>query len=103
MSRSGYTDAERAQCVIWISEGYGATEVQRLFQNAYDRHPPARSTIRQWREDYQTRGSHAHRGENGRPRISNEVRNQIQEIFNNDPRISLRAVAAQTGVAHATV
>ena len=103
MSRSGYTDAERAQCVIWISEGYGATDVQRLFRNEYNRHPPARSTIRQWREDYQTRGSHAHRGGNGRPRISNEVRNQIQELFNNDPTISLRAVAAQTGVAHATV
>ena len=47
--------------------------------------------------------SHAHRGGNGRPRISNEVRNQRQELFNKDPTVLLRAVAAQTGVAHATV
>ncbi len=63
MQRSGYTNAERAQCVIWISQGYGATDVQRLFQEAYRRNPPARSTIRQWHEDYQERGSHNYRGE----------------------------------------
>ncbi len=53
MQRSGYTNAERAQCNIWISPGYGATDIQSLFQEAYRRNPPARSTIRQWREDYQ--------------------------------------------------
>ena len=55
MSRSGFTDAERARCVLWTSEGYGATAVQRLFVNLYNRHPPARSTIRLWREDYEAR------------------------------------------------
>ncbi len=35
MKRSGYTNAERAQCVIWISQGNGVTEFQRLFQSAY--------------------------------------------------------------------
>lgn len=103
MSRSGFTDAERASCVLWTSEGYGATAVQRLFVNLYNRHPPARSTIRLWREDYEARGSHRHRGGNGRPRISIEVRNQIRILFNNDPRRSLREVAEETGVSHATV
>ena len=31
MSRSGFTDAERALCVIWMTYGYGETAVQRLF------------------------------------------------------------------------
>ncbi len=103
MQRSGYTNAERAQCVIWISQGYGATDVQRLFQEAYRRNPPARSTIRQWREDYQERGSHNHRGGNGRPRISTAVRNQIRDLFIDDPTISLRVAAAQTRVCSSTV
>ena len=30
MSRDGYTDRERAQCVLWIAEGYGKTALQRL-------------------------------------------------------------------------
>ncbi len=51
MQRSGYTNAERAQCVIWISQDYGATDDQRLFQEAYRSNPPARSTVRQLRED----------------------------------------------------
>ena len=102
MQRS-YTDAERAQCVLWISQGHGGTDVQRLFRNAYERRPRARSTIRQWLEEYQTRGSHSRRGGNGRPRINTAVRDEIRELFNNGPKVSLRAVASQTGVAHGTV
>ena len=103
MQRSGYTDAERAQCVLWVSTGYGATDVRRLFRNAYERQPPARSTIRQWHRDYQTRGSHSHGGANGRQRISNTVRDEIRKLFSYDPKLSLRGVAAQTSFAHSTV
>ena len=46
MSRNGFTDAERAQCVIWMTEGYGATAVERLFRDEYGETPPDRSTIR---------------------------------------------------------
>ncbi len=56
VQRSGYTNTERAQCVIWISQDYGATDVQGLFQEAYRRNPPGRCMIRQWREDYRERG-----------------------------------------------
>ncbi len=103
MQRSGYTNAERAQCVIWIFQGYGATDVQSLFQEAYRRNPTARSTIRQWREDYQERGSHNHRRGNGRPRISTAVRNQIRDLFIDGPTISLRVAAAPTRVCSSTV
>ena len=103
MPPSGFTDAERARYVLWISEGYGPTVVQRLFLNAFNRHPPARSPIRLYRQDYEARGSHKHRGGNGRRRISIEVQNQIRILFNDDPRRTLREVAEETGVAHATV
>ena len=45
MSRNGFNNAERAQCVIWMTEGYGATAVQRIFRDEYSRTPPARFTI----------------------------------------------------------
>ena len=103
MQRSGYTNAERAQCVLWISEGYGATEVQSLFVDSYGRRRPARSTIRQWRNDYQERGNHDHRGWNGRPRITIAVRDQIRDLFIDQPRMSLRSAAHQIGVSTATI
>ena len=59
--------------------------------------------MRQWREDYQSRGSHAHRGGNGRPQITEANKNEIRALFNTNPRLSLCAAAQEVGVAHATV
>ena len=76
-SRNRCTDGERARCIIWITEGCGATAVQRLFRNEYSRMLPIRFTIRLWRADYQQRGTHTHRGGNGRQQISAQTRNRI--------------------------
>ena len=81
MSRNGYTDTERAHCVLWIAEGYGKAAVLRLFLDKCFTSPPARSAIRKWYQEYQSRGIHAHRSGNGRPRISSTVRNEIRELF----------------------
>ncbi len=51
----------------------------------------------------QSRGTHAHRGGNGRPWIPVAVQNQIIELFDNNPSISIPVVAAQTGVSWMTV
>ena len=103
MSRNGYSDTERAQCITWSLQTHGMTAVQELFQNGYNRTPPARSTIRQWREDYQSRVLHAHRGGNGRQQISKERRVRIRLLFNDDPQLPFRTVAAGLGVHHTTV
>ena len=41
--------------------------------------------------------------EMGAPQISSTVRNEMHELFENNTRISLREVATEMGVAHATV
>ena len=41
--------------------------------------------------------------EMGAPRISSTVRNEISELLKNDPRISLREVASETGDTHTPV
>ena len=70
MSRNGCSDTERAQCVTRYLEGHGTNSVQELFLNRYNRTPPARSHVWHWREEYQSRGYHAHRGGNRRTKIS---------------------------------
>ncbi len=71
---------------------------QQMFK--YGRSPLDRSRIGPWRDDYQTRGSHNNRGRNGVPRIGTTLRIEIQNLFDDDPRISLHTVAAQIGAFH---
>ncbi len=40
---------------------------------------------------------------NGHPRFRSALRNEIRELFLNDPKISFLAAAAQTSVSHSTV
>ena len=103
MPRIRYSNVHKSACVSWLLEGYGTSAVQRLFEDRFNITSPARSTMRQWREDYQSRGTHAHRGGNGRPQITEEKKNEIRALFNSNPRLSLRAAAQEVGVAHATI
>ena len=102
MSRNGFTDAQRARCVIWMAEGYGLTAIQRLLRDEYSTTPPAHSTIRVWQADYRKGEIHTHSGGNGCPEISARTKNRIRQLFEDNPRMSLHAVEAKTGVAHAT-
>ena len=103
MSRNGFTDIERAQFILQITEGCGKVGKQRLFMEKYEKSPPARSTTREWYQAYQSRASHAHKGRNGRPRIRSTVRSEILKLIENDLRISLREEASEKGVAHGAV
>lgn len=42
-------------------------------------------------------------GGNGRPLISEEKKEMIRKIFNEDPRASLRNAATQVGLHHTTI
>ena len=86
-----------------MTESYGPSAVQRLFRNEYSRTPLSRSMIRQWRPDYQQRGTHTHRGGNGRPKISAQTKNRIRQLFDDDSRMSVRSVAAETSAPNATI
>ena len=65
--------------------------------------PSVLSAIRLWQADYEQRGTHTNRGGNGRPKTSARTKNRIRQLFDDNPRISLRAAAAETTVAHATI
>lgn len=103
MPNISYTNQQKAQCVIWMAEGHGGTAIQRKFFTKYRIKAPSRRTINLWYQSYTDRGSHSHRGGNGRPTIGDDKQNQIEEMFQADPRRSLREVGAVVGVHHTTV
>ena len=86
-----------------MTEGHGATAVQRLFRDEYSRTPPARSMVRLWRVDYQEPGTHKHRGAKGRLQISGQTKNRMRQLLDENPRIPVRVVAAQKCVAHTRI
>ena len=103
MPRIRYSNVHKSVCVSWLLEGYGASAVQRFFEGRFYITSLARSTMRQWREDYQSRGTHAHRGGNRRPQITESKKNEIPALFNSSNRLSLGAAAQEIGVAHAII
>jgi len=103
MPSGTFSDAQKAQCVIWKSAGNGTTAIRRLFETKYGKPVPSRPTIEKWFEDYQTRGTHSHRGGNGRPNISEEKRQEIKRLITEDPQRSLRNVGRIVSLPHTTV
>ena len=61
MPRIRYSNVHKSVCVSWLLEGYGTSSEQRLLEDRLNITSPARSTLRQWREDYQSKGTHAYR------------------------------------------
>lgn len=103
MPPHNFSNPEKAQCVIWHFEGFSKTAIQRKFRTRYDKQAPCRRSIRNWIHQYQTDGNHAHRGGNGRPQISQDKKDLIQQMLEEDPRVSLRLVEARTVVFRSTV
>lgn len=103
MPPHGFLNTEKAQCVIWNSEGYGKTAFQRRFRTKYNKSPPSRHAIQNWIKEYRTRGNQNHMGGNGRPQISQQEKHAIKQLFENNPKISLRYVEAQLGVPKSIV
>lgn len=93
LPRHPFSDPEKAQCVIWSLAGHGDTAVQRMFRTKYEKMAPSRPSIVRWVREYRNRGSHAHRGGNGRPAITSNQKAAIRNMFEDNPQISLRFVA----------
>ena len=64
--------------------------------------PPERSKVREWYQAHQFRGV-MHKAVEMAARISSTVRKETRELFENNPRISLREVPSEKGVANATL
>ncbi|GBL79822.1 hypothetical protein AVEN_28895-1 [Araneus ventricosus] len=79
---------EQVQVVAWFIE-----QVHRKFRTTYNRSPPSRPIIYEWREGFMTTGSALPKPKSDRPsNIFGDVK-RIQETFRRSPRKSIRSSA----------
>ena len=103
MAPHGFSNAEKAQCVIWSIEGYGDTAVQRRFRTKYRKSAPSRDSIWHWVTQYRSGSDHSHGRGNGRPQITYEQKAAIRQVLENNATVSLRDAERQTGVSKSTI
>ena len=67
------------------------------------RTPPTRNSILRWHEHFLTAGNMAHRGGNGRPRISDREIENERSLFENNPRLSMRKAESMLNMPRSTI
>ena len=92
-----------ATAVAQMHELNSVDRVRRWFYRTYRRAPPSRPSIRSWVRRFSTTGSVAHRNRSGRPRISQDITERVQELFESNPGTSIRAGAAVVGISRGSV
>ena len=68
-----------------------------------NKEPPTRNTILLWERNFQNRGSTAHSGRSGRPRISDQRTTQVQDLFQETPTLSIRAAERQLSIPRSSI
>lgn len=96
------TSQQTAQCVNCMTKAHGGKSFQRICFAKYSITAPSWRKMNLCYQSYNEHGSRAHRAGNGRTTIGFEKQNQIKEIFEADPRRSLREVGALVGVYDTT-
>ena len=89
--------------MLWKNQGYRSTRIQITYRTRYNKNHPCRSSVDRWYDDYRAQGTQQHRGGNGRPQLSTQLKSEIRPKFINDPTLSFRKVAAQFYVHRTTV
>ena len=65
--------------------------------------PTTRNSILRWHERFLTAGNMAHRGGNGRPRISDGEIENVRSLFENNPRLSMRQAESLLNMLRSTI
>jgi transposase-like protein len=94
---------EKAMCVLWFFEMKSVVKTQRRYATQYGKDPPSDNAIRRWLKQFQETGSVLHRKGAGRPSISQEDVDRIQEAISESPQKSIIRASLQLGIPQATV
>jgi transposase len=78
-------------------------KTQHRYRTQYGKDPPADNAIRRWVKQFQETGSVLRRKGAGRPSISQEDVDRIQEAFSRSPQKSTRRASVQLGRPQTTV
>jgi transposase len=66
------TPQERAQTVVWFCKTKSETQTQRNFRTHYQKDPPSRNSIMDWKKKFLETGSVLSKKSSGRPSTSND-------------------------------
>ncbi len=83
---------------IWIPPNRIHNAHETLSKKSYIKNPPSHNDILRWEQSFLNTGRLAYRGGNSRPRIREVTTESLQELFQNDPKISLRAASARLSI-----
>jgi transposase len=85
------TPQERARTVVWVCETKSVTQMQRNFRTHYQKDPPSRNSIIDWKKKFLETGSVSKKS-SGRPSTSNDDAECVREALARTPRKSLRTL-----------
>ena len=98
------TIQRKVQCVLWFSKFDSGIRVRREYRRVYGVKPPHHSQIHFWYKKFKETGSLLLARKPGRPSVSVQTVEAINEVYARSPRTSARSVAQRLGnVSHVTV
>lgn len=103
MEPDTFSNTELSKSLFWTTEGHGQTAIQRTFRTTFRKSAPARETIRIRGQEFHDSADHSHRKGNRRPQITAEQKDEIEDQFIQNRRISLPYAALKTGVSRGTL
>ena len=97
-----FTAEEKAQIVAQFIRSGCITSTRRWWRTTTGGVPPSGPSIRRWHRNFLQAGNVANRHGGGRPPRSDEMINEVREIYKREPSTSTCAAATQLGVSHTT-
>ena len=103
IGKMAFTDSGKAHIDAKSIETGSTTTTLRWIRTSLRRTPRTRKSILRWHEKFFTAGNIAHRGGNGRPRISDREIESMRTLFENNPILSKRQAESLLKMARSTI
>lgn len=103
MEPHNFLNTEKSWCVFLAAEGQGPTDMRRVFSTRFGKSAPACQSIQRWSRQHFDRKAHAHCSDNECSQMAAEQNDKTENLFNQNPIVSLRYAVAGTNVSSGTV
>ena len=97
------TVVEKAKLVQFFHESGSVVSAQRRFRREFNRSPPHRNLIRGWVRRFSEEGDIKKRKSTGRPKVADQVVNDVHTAMILSPHTSIRRLSLQLQIPSTTV
>ncbi|KAG0417933.1 hypothetical protein HPB47_005249 [Ixodes persulcatus] len=101
-----YSANECAQAVKWYVERNSVATAQRIFLNAFHKHPPSRPTVLTWADSFASREDFEKKNPVSKRESllkNEELMEAVPAVFESDPQLSTRRAARLFGISEKSV